>query len=193
MDELKSTQQDVNSEPQQRPKKTTNRAGVTGFILALLGFLLCWIPGLNILLWLLGLIFSIVGICKTPRTFAAVGIGITCISIWLILLFSTSYLLARRNQQAREALWEYLDCHIENDTKQPIEYVEITGKKGPVTLYIGIPKDSVRMLVGKPDEVDLRTVGSEVREDWGYKIKNKYASDLDIGFIDGRLKSIDQY
>ena len=98
MDELKSTQQDVNSEPQQRPKKTTNRAGVTGFILALLGFLLCWIPGLNILLWLLGLIFSIVGICKTPRTFAAVGIGITCISIWLILLFSTSYLLARKNQ-----------------------------------------------------------------------------------------------
>lgn len=49
------------------------------------------------------------------------------------------------------------------------------------------------MLVGKPDKVDLRTVGSEVWEDWGYKIKNKYASDLDIGFIDGRLKSIDQY
>lgn len=73
------------------------------------------------------------------------------------------------------------------------EYVEIRGKKGYVNLYIGMPKDSVKMLVGRPASVDLNTRydGTTV-ENWGYKINNSYIDDLHISFENGRLKGVDQ-
>lgn len=73
-----------------------------------------------------------------------------------------------------------------------IQYIEIKGKKGNVTLYTGMPKDSVQMLVGKPDEVDLHSAGGTTFENWGYKMKNKYVSDLDIDFVDGKLEGVRQ-
>jgi len=73
-----------------------------------------------------------------------------------------------------------------------VQYVEIKGKKGNVTLHTGMPKDSVRMLVGKPDEVHLNRIASTNYEKWGYKLKNKYISDLDINFRDGKLDGVRQ-
>lgn len=76
-----------------------------------------------------------------------------------------------------------------------VQYIEVKGKKGNATLYTGISKDSVRILLGKPDQVSLREIGSTQYEDWGYVIKNKYGSDisdLDIDFVDGKLKSLRQ-
>jgi len=73
-----------------------------------------------------------------------------------------------------------------------IQYVEVRGKKGDVILHTGMLKDSVRILLGKPDEVDLYSIGKTVHEKWGYKIYNKYISDLNIGFEDGKLESIRQ-
>jgi hypothetical protein len=73
-----------------------------------------------------------------------------------------------------------------------VQYIEIKGKKGNVTLHTGMPKDSVRILVGKPDEVNLRSYGRTNLEDWGYKIRNSYISDLDLHFEDGKLKSVRQ-
>ena len=61
-----------------------------------------------------------------------------------------------------------------------------------MTLHTGMPRDSVQILVGKPDKVDLRSYGNFTLEDWGYKIKNNYVSDLDIEFQDGKLKSVRQ-
>jgi hypothetical protein len=76
-----------------------------------------------------------------------------------------------------------------------VQYIEVEGKKGNATLYTGITKDSVRILLGKPDQVSLREIGSTQYEDWGYVIKNKNGSntsDLDIDFEDGKLKSVKQ-
>ena len=73
-----------------------------------------------------------------------------------------------------------------------VQYVEIRGKKGEVILHTGMPKDSVKILVGKPDEINLRTIGNVTFEQWGYKIRNQYVSDLDIDFEDGKLKSVRQ-
>ena len=70
--------------------------------------------------------------------------------------------------------------------------VEITGKNGVVTLYIGMPKDSVKLLVGKPDEVDLRELGRTYYETWRYNIKNNYSPDLRIEFEDGKLEGLRQ-
>ena len=72
-----------------------------------------------------------------------------------------------------------------------VQYVEIKGKKGNVTLRTGMSKDSVRILVGKPDNVALRSYGNAL-EDWGYKIRNNYVPDLEINFEAGKLKSLRQ-
>jgi len=73
-----------------------------------------------------------------------------------------------------------------------VQYIEVKGKKGNARLYTGMPKDSVRLLIGKPDEVDLRSFQGTALEGWGYKLKNKYISDLDIDFVDGRLNAVRQ-
>jgi hypothetical protein len=51
----------------------------------------------------------------------------------------------------------------------------------------------VRILIGKPDKINLHSIGSSTFEEWGYKIKNKYFSDLNIEFVDGRLKDVREY
>ncbi|TXG84337.1 MAG: hypothetical protein E6R13_03220 [Spirochaetes bacterium] len=79
-----------------------------------------------------------------------------------------------------------------NEEKKVVQKIEVKGKKGRVMLYVGIPKDSVELLVGKPDEVRLDNLGDMTIEDWGYKLKNEYISDLDISFNDGRMTSVDQ-
>ncbi len=73
-----------------------------------------------------------------------------------------------------------------------IQYIEIRGKKGDVILHTGMPKDSVKILVGKPDEVNLYSIGNTTYEKWGYKIRNQYVSDLDIDFMDSKLESVQQ-
>ena len=82
------------------------------------------------------------------------------------------------------------NTQVENE--KTIQKVEVKGKKGRVILYVGIPKDSVERLVGKPDEVRLNTIGNTTQENWGYRLKNEYISDLDISFENGRMTSVDQ-
>jgi hypothetical protein len=95
-----------------------------------------------------------------------------------------------REQIARELIEKLSDNFANQETK--VQYVEVKGKNGNVTLHTGMPKDSVRILVGKPDKVDLHSIGNTAYETWGYKLKNNYLSDLDIEFKDGKLKSIRQ-
>lgn len=73
-----------------------------------------------------------------------------------------------------------------------VQYIEVTGKKGNVTLHTGMSKDSVQILVGKPDKINLSELLNTYYETWGYKLKNKYISDLDIEFEDGKLKGVRQ-
>ena len=83
----------------------------------------------------------------------------------------------------------------EERNKVPVQYVEIKGKKGVVAVHTGMPKDSVKMLVGKPDKVDMNTIGSVVYENWGYVISKRYGygiSDLDFRFENGLVTSVDQ-
>ena len=78
----------------------------------------------------------------------------------------------------------------ENDIQ--VQYIEVTGRNGNVKLHTGMAKDSVQILVGKPDEVNFHSNGSISFEGWGYKLKNKYVSDLNIDFIDGKLNGVIQ-
>jgi hypothetical protein len=103
-------------------------------------------------------------------------------------------------EQLRRELIETLSHNFANlNQEAEIQYIEVKGKKGNVTLHTGMPKDSVQILVGKPDQVSLNTYGSSTHESWGYKINNKHGlpkeyqiSDLDIDFVDGKLKNVRQ-
>ena len=65
----------------------SNGAGVAGFVLALLGLVLVWIPVLNWILWILGLIFSIIGVTKKPKGLAIAGLIISFIAIIISIVF----------------------------------------------------------------------------------------------------------
>ena len=98
-----------------------------------------------------------------------------------------------QTEQLRQELIETLSGNLRKLNQEPeIQFIEVKGKKGNVTLHTEMLKDSVRILVGKPDEVNLRSYGSTAHEDWGYKIRNSYVPDLDIDFEDGKLKSVRQ-
>lgn len=62
-----------------------NGIGTAGFVLALLGLILCWIPVLNWILWLLGVIFSFIGVFRAPRGLAIAGLVISFIGIIIMI------------------------------------------------------------------------------------------------------------
>lgn len=82
--------------------------------------------------------------------------------------------------------------HDITEEKVQEQFVEIKGKKGNAEVHIGMSKDSVYILAGKPDDVDLQSIGNTTYESWGYKIKNDYVSDLNFKFEDGELVGVDQ-
>ena len=83
------TQQTSNQQPHnvinERPK--TNGVGTAGFVLALIGLLVSWIPFLGWIIWALGAILSFVGIFKTPRGLSIAGLCISFIGLILLILF----------------------------------------------------------------------------------------------------------
>lgn len=70
-----------------------NGLGLAGFILALIALFLDWIPVIGWLLWLLGAIFSSIGLFKKPRGFAIVGFIISFFGL-IILLIALGVLFA---------------------------------------------------------------------------------------------------
>lgn len=74
--------------------KQGNGMGVAGFVLALLGLILCWVPILNWILWILGLVFSIIGMFKPKKGLAIAGLVISCLYIILIFVFASVLLAA---------------------------------------------------------------------------------------------------
>lgn len=70
----------------QQTASKSNGLGTAGFVLALLALVLCWIPVLDFILWLLGLIFSFCGVFKQPRGLAIAGLVISLIGIIVLLL-----------------------------------------------------------------------------------------------------------
>lgn len=65
----------------------SNGMGTSGFILALLGLLLAWVPVAGWILWLLGGIFSLIGLFKSPRGLAITGLVLTLITLAIGALF----------------------------------------------------------------------------------------------------------
>lgn len=66
---------------------SSNGLGTAGFVLALLGLILCWVPMVNFVLWILGLILSLIGIFKRPRGLAIAGLVLSFIFVLITIAF----------------------------------------------------------------------------------------------------------
>jgi hypothetical protein len=117
-----------------------------------------------------------------------------------LLLFAYAYFRESPEDIQKRKMIEKLSIKIEELNQAPeVQFIEIKGKKGVVTVHTGMSKDSVQILVGKPDEVSLSTIGRSTHERWAYKITNKYGlskelqiPDLNIAFVDGLLDAVRQ-
>lgn len=67
-----------------------NGLGTAGFVLALLGLVFCWVPVLDWILWILGLIFSFIGVFRAPRGLAIAGLVISFIGVIVIIALATA-------------------------------------------------------------------------------------------------------
>jgi sortase (surface protein transpeptidase) len=82
----------------------------------------------------------------------------------------------------------------DEDEQKNIQSFELTTKKGIVKLHTYIPKDSVQILMGRPQSTDINDYGyGEAHETWKYKGTNKYVDEFTIEFINGKLKSVNQF
>lgn len=72
----------------QVPSVQKNSIGTAGFVIALVTIFLSWIPVLGWILWLLGALFSLIGLTKMPKGLAIAGTIISFIDlIILVMLF----------------------------------------------------------------------------------------------------------
>ncbi len=65
----------------------SNSMGLAGLILSILAWFSSCLPIAGSIIWLLGLIFSIIGLFKRPRGTAIAGLVISCIGLILLLFF----------------------------------------------------------------------------------------------------------
>lgn len=72
----------------EKPARRGNGLGTAGFVTALIGLIICWIPAVGWIiggiLSLLGLVFSFVGVFRSPRGLAVAGLIMAFISLYII-------------------------------------------------------------------------------------------------------------
>lgn len=82
--------QNYESRPQQtiyvKNEPQSNGMGTAGFVLSLIALFLGWIPFIGWVVWLLGLIFSCIGVFRKPNGLAIAGLVISLIGILLLLM-----------------------------------------------------------------------------------------------------------
>lgn len=78
-------------------------------------------------------------------------------------------------------------------SEKEVPQFEVMTKKGMVKLHLGIPKDSVILLVGTPDDSNSHSMGNTIYETLQYKVKNDDYCDLSFEFENGKLESFSQY
>ena len=66
--------------------KKSNGLATAGFVLALISVFLSWVPALGWIMWFLGLLFSFIGVFKSPRGLAIAGLIISLFDIILLIV-----------------------------------------------------------------------------------------------------------
>lgn len=69
----------------EHPVPSTNGMGTAGFVLAIITLCFSWLPYIGGVTWILGLIFSVIGMGQKPRGLAIAGFVISLVSIVILL------------------------------------------------------------------------------------------------------------
>ena len=80
-----------------------------------------------------------------------------------------------------------------SEPERVIQAFELSTKNGIKKLHTYMSKDSVQILMGRPDATDVRAVYSTVYEVWKYKGRNMLMDEFTLKFENGELMSVDQY
>lgn len=80
-----------------------------------------------------------------------------------------------------------------SEPERVIQAFELSTKNGIKKLHTYMSKDSVQILMGRPDATDVRAVYSTVYEVWKYKGRNMLKDEFTLKFENGELMSVDQY
>ena len=75
-------------------RRETNGIGTAGFVISIVAIFLGWIPFVGWIIWLLGLVFSFVGIFRNPKGLSIAGLVISLVGIILLLFFFGAILAA---------------------------------------------------------------------------------------------------
>ena len=70
-----------------KERRRTNGLGTAGFVLALIGLFVAAVPVFGWIIWLLGLIFSAIGLLKSPRGLAIAGFILSLIDLIILVAF----------------------------------------------------------------------------------------------------------
>lgn len=133
----------------------------------------------------------------TKQVFIFIGGTIFGAFLAVFIIFATvGKTTITEMNQVLETLVKSLSEEVKLLDKEPeVQYVEVKGKNGVVSLYTGMTKDSAQTLLGKPDLVNLHSIF----EEWSYKIDNKHGlpeefqlPDLIINFQEGKLSAVKQ-
>jgi hypothetical protein len=92
----------------------------------------------------------------------------------------------------KESMGEFA---VDENGQRNNESFELTTKKGIVTLHTYMSKDSVKILMGRPESTSIDDSGYNgmVTETWKYKGTNTVFDEFTILFTNGKLKSVSQY
>lgn len=64
---------------------SSNSVGTAGLIFALLAWFFSWVPVLNVVFWVLGVLLSFIGLFKSPRGLAITGLVVSFIGIIILM------------------------------------------------------------------------------------------------------------
>lgn len=128
-------------------------------------------------------------------------LGVVCaIGVLYIIAATQNTEENRLREEIRmKALKNLNESFGESDTgeveQRNVQSFELTTQKGIVKLHTYMSKDSVQILMGRPRSTDIDDYGykDEVHEKWKYKGSNEYIDEFTIEFINGKLKSVQQY
>ena len=120
-------------------------------------------------------------------------IGVVCTLATLIVLGTGDNDNAKHNPiEHKNKVLQY-----QSDEEAPrhnVHSFELFTKSGIIKLHTYMSKDSVQILMGRPQSTDIQDIGGiGVYETWKYKGRNQYVDEFTLRFKDGELESVRQY
>lgn len=121
------------------------------------------------------------------KTIATLGIG------FLLGLLTAYFLIPGRGvSEKQEAQQEIVESTADTVTSEQQRedgrhYFTIQMKNKEVELYVGMPKDEVRKVLGKPKNTRVMNTSDDIHETWTY-----HYNYTQVEFINGYLDSVTQ-